>query len=204
MVRGDALVAVALVLYRAFPGTGRCLAYLPDGPAIDWHSQRPERYLDPLIAHLEKEGAFSVRIGPPLVVRHWDAATVAAGVADPSVRHLRDLPTDGIDGYALDAAERLRHLGWRRCKEEDGSGFGLGQPRYGCQIPLTGRSVNELRAALSPTGCSPCKPPRPAASESSGARPKTCPRSTACTGLQLSVTASSPAPSTTSGACGRR
>ncbi len=44
---GEALVAVALVLYRAFPGTGRCLAYLPDGPAIDWHSQRPERYLDP-------------------------------------------------------------------------------------------------------------------------------------------------------------
>nr|WSY55486.1 aminoacyltransferase [Streptomyces sp. NBC_00886] len=147
---GESLVAVALVLYRAFPGTGRCLAYLPDGPAIDWHSQRPERWLDPLIAHLEKEGAFSVRIGPPLVVRHWDAATVAAGIADPSVRHLRDLPTDGIDGYALDAAERLRRLGWRRCKENDGSGFGLGQPRYGCQIPLAGRSVSELRAGLSP------------------------------------------------------
>ncbi|MGW1210159.1 lipid II:glycine glycyltransferase FemX [Streptomyces sp. NPDC002499] len=146
----DEMVAVALVLYRAFPGTGRCLAYLPDGPAIDWHSQRPERYLDPLIEHLEKQGAFSVRIGPPLVVRHWDAATVAAGIADPAVRHLRDLPTDGIDGYALDIAERLGRLGWRRCKENDGSGFGLGQPRYGCRIPLAGRSVEDLREGLAP------------------------------------------------------
>ncbi|MGH1554812.1 peptidoglycan bridge formation protein FemAB, partial [Streptomyces sp. L7] len=86
----------ALVLYRAFPGTGRSLAYLPDGPAIDWRSQRLERWLDPLLAHLEKKGAFSVCIGPPLVVRHWDAATVAAGVADPAVRHLRG-SADGRD-----------------------------------------------------------------------------------------------------------
>ena len=110
----------------------RFLAYLPDGPAIDWRTPRLERWLDPLVAHLERIGAFSVRIGPPLVVRHWDAATVTAGIADPDVRHLRDLPAAGIDGLALDAAERLRRLGWRQCEEDDGSGFGLGQPRYGC------------------------------------------------------------------------
>ncbi|MCT9079163.1 lipid II:glycine glycyltransferase FemX [Streptomyces fulvoviolaceus] len=147
---GEKLVAAALVLYRPLPGTRRYLAYLPDGPAIDWRSPRPERWLDPFIAHLEKIGAFSVRIGPPLVVRHWDAATVAAGVADPDVRHLHDLPTDGLDGHALEAAERLRRLGWRRCEEDEGSGFGLGQPRYGCQIPLAGRSVDDLRAGLAP------------------------------------------------------
>ncbi|MCF1600301.1 lipid II:glycine glycyltransferase FemX, partial [Streptomyces muensis] len=144
------LVATALVLYRPLPGTRRFLAYLPDGPAIDWRTPRLERWLDPLVAHLRKIGAFSVRIGPPLVVRHWDAATVAAGVADADVRHLRDLPPDGIDGYALDVAERLGRLGWRRCEEDDGSGFGLGQPRYGCEIPLAGRSVDELRGALAP------------------------------------------------------
>lgn len=147
---GEALVAVALVLYRSLPGTRRCLAYLPDGPAIDWRNPRLERLLDPLLAHLEERGAFSVRIGPPLVVRHWDAATVAAGIADPGVRHLRELPADGLDGYALDAAERLGRLGWRRCGEDDGSGFGLGQPRYGSRIPLAGRSVAELREALAP------------------------------------------------------
>lgn len=144
------MVAAALVLYRPLPGTRRYLAYLPDGPAIDWRTPRPERWLDPLVAHLERIGAFSVRIGPPLVVRHWDAATVAAGIADPGVRHLRDLPAAGIDGYALDAAQRLRRLGWRPCDEDDDSGFGLGQPRYGCHIPLAGRSEDDLRGALAP------------------------------------------------------
>lgn len=147
---GEAMVAAALVLYRPLPGTRRYLAYLPDGPAIDWRTPRLERWLDPLVAHLERIGAFSVRIGPPLVVRHWDADTVAAGIADPAVRHLRDLPAAGIDGYALDAAERLRRLGWRPCAEDDGSGFGLGQPRYGCHIPLAGRSLDDLRDALAP------------------------------------------------------
>lgn len=144
------IVAAALVLYRPLPGTRRYLAYLPDGPAIDWRTPRLERWLDPLVAHLERIGAFSVRIGPPLVVRHWEPAVVAAGIADPDARHLRDLPAAGIDGYALDAAERLRRLGWRPCEEDDGSGFGLGQPRYGCHIPLAGRSVGDLRDALAP------------------------------------------------------
>ncbi|MEJ8669035.1 peptidoglycan bridge formation glycyltransferase FemA/FemB family protein [Streptomyces sp. MS1.AVA.1] len=147
---GDDMVATALVLYRPLPGTRRYLAYLPDGPAIDWRTPRLERWLDPLVAHLKRIGAFSVRIGPPLVVRHWDAADVTAGIADPAAGHLRDVPTAGIDGYALDAAERLRRLGWRRCEEDDGSGFGLGQPRYGCEIPLAGRSVDDLRDALAP------------------------------------------------------
>ncbi|MFG2548643.1 lipid II:glycine glycyltransferase FemX [Streptomyces sp. NPDC048581] len=147
---GEEMIATALVLYRPLPGTRRYLAYLPDGPAIDWRAPRLERWLDPLVAHLKRIGAFAVRIGPSLVVRHWDADTVAAGIADPDVHHLHDLPTAGIDGYALDVAERLGRLGWRRCAEDDGSGFGLGQPRYGCEIPLAGRSVDELRGALAP------------------------------------------------------
>ncbi|MEU6251896.1 peptidoglycan bridge formation glycyltransferase FemA/FemB family protein [Streptomyces sp. NPDC047043] len=147
---GKLMVAAALVLYRPLPGTRRFLAYLPDGPAIDWWSPRLEQWLDPLVAHVEERGAFSLRIGPPVVVRHWEAATVTAGIADPGVRHLHDLPAAGIDGYALDAAERLARLGWRRCEKDDGSGFGLGQPRYGCRIPIAGRSVSELREALAP------------------------------------------------------
>ncbi|MFI7399795.1 lipid II:glycine glycyltransferase FemX [Streptomyces sp. NPDC049541] len=147
---GSTMAAAALVLYRPLPGTRRCLAYLPDGPTIDWHHPRLERLLDPLVAHVEERGAFSLRIGPPLVVRHWEAAGVAAGIADPDVRHLHDLPADGLDAYALDVAERLGRLGWRRCEEDEGSGFGLGQPRYGCHIPLAGRSVDELRGALAP------------------------------------------------------
>ncbi|NNN33732.1 peptidoglycan bridge formation glycyltransferase FemA/FemB family protein [Streptomyces sp. S3(2020)] len=147
---GEALVAAALVLYRPLPGTRRFLAYLPDGPGIDWRDPRLERWLDPLVAHLEARGAFSVRIGPPVVVRQWDPGTVAKGVADPAVRHLNDLPAAAIDGYALDAAERLGRLGWRRCAEGDGNGFGLGQPRYGCLVPLDGRTADDLREGLAP------------------------------------------------------
>lgn len=147
---GETLVAAALVLYRHLPGTRRFLAYLPDGPAIDWRTPGLARLLDPLLDHLRRRGAFSVRIGPPVVVRHWDADTVTAGLADPDVRHLRELPAAGVDGFALDAGERLRQLGWRRCAEDEDSGFGLGQPRYGCQVPLAGRSVDELRESLAP------------------------------------------------------
>ncbi|MCZ4611447.1 peptidoglycan bridge formation glycyltransferase FemA/FemB family protein [Streptomyces sp. Lzd4kr] len=147
---GEVLIASALVLYRPLPGTRRCLAYLPDGPGIDWRAPRVDRWLDALVAHVERRGAFSLRMGPPLVVRHWEADTVAAGVADPDVRHLHDLPADGLDGYALDLAERLGRLGWRRCADGNGSGFGLGQPRYGCQVPLAGRSTDDLRDALAP------------------------------------------------------
>ncbi|MEU9917182.1 peptidoglycan bridge formation glycyltransferase FemA/FemB family protein [Streptomyces sp. NPDC051001] len=147
---GEALVAAALVLYRPLPGTRRFLAYLPDGPAIDWRDPRLERWLDPLVAHLEARGAFSVRIGPPVVVRQWDPGTVARGIADPAVRRLDDLSAAAIDGYALDAAERLGRLGWRRCAEGDGNGFGLGQPRYGCLVPLEGRTAEDLREGLAP------------------------------------------------------
>ncbi|MFI9758271.1 lipid II:glycine glycyltransferase FemX [Streptomyces sp. NPDC051963] len=146
----ESMTATALVLYRPLPGTRRFLAYLPDGPDIDWRTPRLERWLDPLVAHLEREGAFAVRIGPPVVVRCWDPSVVAAGVADPGVRHLHELPAADIDGFALDAGERLRQLGWRRCKENEGSGFGLGQPRFGCLIPLQERSVDDLRGALAP------------------------------------------------------
>ncbi|MFF7444855.1 MULTISPECIES: peptidoglycan bridge formation glycyltransferase FemA/FemB family protein [unclassified Streptomyces] len=145
---GGTMVTAALVLYRPLPGTRRFLAYLPDGPGIDWRDPRLERLLDPLVAHLEARGAFSVRIGPPVVVRQWDPTTVAAGIADPAVRHLRDLPAAAIDGYALDAAERLGRLGWRRCEEGGEHGFGLGQPRYGCLVPLAGRTADDLRAGL--------------------------------------------------------
>ncbi|MDN3020733.1 peptidoglycan bridge formation glycyltransferase FemA/FemB family protein [Streptomyces sp. S.PB5] len=147
---GEAMVAAALVLYRPLPGTRRFLAYLPDGPEIDWREARLERWLDPLVAHLEARGAFSVRIGPPVVVRQWEPGTVTSGIADPAVRRLHDLPAAAIDGYALDAAERLGRLGWRRCEEGDGNGFGLGQPRYGCLVPLEGRTADDLRGGLAP------------------------------------------------------
>ena len=36
--RGEQLVGTALVLYRQLPKVRRYLAYLPEGPVIDWES----------------------------------------------------------------------------------------------------------------------------------------------------------------------
>ncbi|MYW69111.1 peptidoglycan bridge formation glycyltransferase FemA/FemB family protein [Streptomyces sp. SID8379] len=147
---GPVMVAAGLVLYRSMPGTRRSLAYLPDGPSIDWRDRRLERWLEPLIAHVEARGAFSLRIGPPLVVRHWEPATVAEGIADSGVRHLHGMAADHIDGTALEVGERLRRLGWRPCADGDETGFGVGQPRFGCHVPLAGRSAREVREGLAP------------------------------------------------------
>ena len=48
-------------------------------------------WLDPMAAHLKAQGAFGVRIGPPVVTRRWSAAQVKEGIADPAVRRLADV-----------------------------------------------------------------------------------------------------------------
>ena len=81
------------MLYRQLPKVKRYLAYLPEGPVIDWDERATlGEWLDPMTAHLKKQGAFGVRMGPPVVTRRWTAAQVKAGIADPAVRRLDDLP----------------------------------------------------------------------------------------------------------------
>ena len=90
--RGSELVGVGLVLYRQLPRVKRYLAYLPEGPVIDWDGDDLEAWLAPMVAHLKAQGAFAVRMGPPVVTRRWSAEQVKAGVADESVRRLGDVP----------------------------------------------------------------------------------------------------------------
>ena len=90
--RGDELVGAALVLYRQLPRVKRYLAYLPEGPVIDWDDGDLAAWLAPMTAHLKKQGAFGVRMGPPVVTRRWSAAQVKEGIADPAVRRLGDVP----------------------------------------------------------------------------------------------------------------
>jgi vancomycin resistance protein VanK len=79
---GGELVGVALVLYRQLPRVKRYLAYLPEGPVIDWEADDLSAWLEPLAAHLRARGAFGIRIGPPVVTRRWSAAQVKDGIAD--------------------------------------------------------------------------------------------------------------------------
>ncbi|MFB7079471.1 lipid II:glycine glycyltransferase FemX [Streptomyces sp. NPDC056308] len=144
----ERIVGAGLVLHRPIPRTGRTLAYLPEGPVIDWHDTALRRWLEPMLAHLKAQGAFSVRMGPPVVVRRWDAETVKDAIAEPSAGRLRDVAADANEPQAAEVVEQLRALGWRQGEEDGGDGFGAGQPRYVFQVPFAGLPLEEIRRNL--------------------------------------------------------
>ena len=147
---GDRLAGAGLVLHRAVPRIGRTLAYLPEGPVLDWadaaRSGSLASWLDPMVAYLRAAKAFAIRMGPPVAVRRWDAATVKAAVADSSVRRLGDVPADvsELTGHAV--IGQLRAAGWRQ-QSADG-GFAAGQPQYVFQVPLADRDDAALLAGM--------------------------------------------------------
>ena len=95
-----------------------------------------------MTAHLKEKGAFGVRMGPPVVTRTWTAAQVKAGIADPAVRRLGDVPPESRDGTGARVVAQLDDLGWRRQAAE--GGFAAGQPQYVFQIPLAGRTEDDV------------------------------------------------------------
>jgi len=132
--RGDELVGAALVLYRQLPKVKRYLAYLPEGPVIDWASPDLGAWLEPMAAHLKSQGAFGIRIGPPVVTRRWEAAQIKDGIADDAVNTLTQLPPSDRSQVGAAVVSQLRELGWQ-CQSVAG-GFAAGQPQYNFQIPL--------------------------------------------------------------------
>jgi vancomycin resistance protein VanK len=134
--RADELVGAALVLYRQLPRVRRYLAYLPEGPVIDWDADYLSDWLAPMTRHLAGQGAFGIRMGPPVICRRWDAAAVKAGVADEAVRRLEDVPPTAREATGAHVVSQLRELGWRQQVSE--GGFAAGQPQYNFQIPLRG------------------------------------------------------------------
>ena len=94
---GGQLVGAGLVLYRSLPLLRRSLAYLPEGPVVDWSDDGLPDVLDALARYVKRRGAFGIRMGPPVVVRRWDAAAVKAAIADPAVARLTDVPATSTD-----------------------------------------------------------------------------------------------------------
>ena len=132
--RGGDLVGAGLVLYRRVPRSRRSLAYLPEGPVLDWSDEDLAAWLTPMAAHLRRAGAFGVRMGPPVVTARWSAAQVKNGIADPGVRRLADLPPVDRSAAGAQVVSQLRDLGWRHQGAD--AGFALGQPQYVFVIPL--------------------------------------------------------------------
>lgn len=148
---GDDLVGTGLVLYRPIPRTPWSLAYVPEGPCAPWVEGHPlagDAWATPLAEYLKKRRAFTAKIGPPVVIRRWEAATLKAAIANGEVKRLRDLPPDHHDARADKLIADLRSAGWQQ-EAGDGAGFGDVQPRYVFQVPLAGRTLDELMAGFS-------------------------------------------------------
>jgi lipid II:glycine glycyltransferase (peptidoglycan interpeptide bridge formation enzyme) len=144
--RDDELVGAGLVLYRRLPKVKKYLAYLPEGPLLDWGADDLADALDAMRDHLKAAGAFGIRMGPPVVVRTWAADTVKDAIADPSVARLGDVPPDGVGEQGEAVRHHLEAAGWRR-QSSDG-GFSAGQPQYVFQIPLAGRTADDVLAGM--------------------------------------------------------
>ena len=142
----ERLVGVGLVLLRQLPKLKRYLAYLPEGPVLDWDTDDLASWLTPMTEHLKTRGAFAVRMGPPVVLRRWDAAAVKAGIADDSVRRLGDLPPAERTPVGARVVGALEGLGWRKVAVE--GGFSAGQPAYNFQVPLAGRTEDDVLAGM--------------------------------------------------------
>nr|AGS49984.1 tRNA-dependent lipid II--amino acid ligase [uncultured bacterium esnapd26] len=139
---GGRLVGAGLVLHRPVPRFDRfTLAYLPEGPVIDW-SGAIGAWLDPLAAYLKEHGAFAIRLGPPVVTDTWSAAQVKEGIADPEIRRLTDVPGQWADPVGARVSSGLKDAGWLPQNPQDG--FGVGHPQFKYEVPLAGRTEDEL------------------------------------------------------------
>ena len=141
----DRLVGAGLVLYRWVPRIKRALAYLPEGPDIEWLDTRGiDAWLAPLLRHVRAHGAFSVKIGVPVIVREWHNETVKQGIGPG--RRLRDLTPDSENTAAISLRDALIAAGWKQ--QESAAGFGDVQPRYVFQVDLEGQTEESLLAGL--------------------------------------------------------
>jgi lipid II:glycine glycyltransferase (peptidoglycan interpeptide bridge formation enzyme) len=136
------LVGAGLVLLRQVPKVKKFLAYLPEGPVIDWSADDLGAWLSPMVEHLDDKGAFGVRMGPPVPLRRWSAATVKAALADGTAKRLADVPADVTEPVGERVVAVLRELGWKA--PDAAGGFSAGQPQYVFQVPMAGRSEDEL------------------------------------------------------------
>ncbi|SDV02335.1 Lipid II:glycine glycyltransferase (Peptidoglycan interpeptide bridge formation enzyme) [Microlunatus sagamiharensis] len=139
-------VGAGLVLYRQLPRLKKYLAYLPEGPNIDWLGGNVHSWLVPLAGHLKKAGAFGIRIGPPVVSRRWGADTVKRAIADERITRLSEAVPDEVQHRASALRQALRDLGWHPPSEDEG--FAAGQPRFVFQLPLDGETPESLLAGM--------------------------------------------------------
>jgi len=143
----DVLVGAGLILYRDAPVVPRALAYLPEGPDIDWLDERGfgiDAWLKPLIAHAKKQRAFTVKIGVPVEIRRWDGDLIKDSVG--AAARLSDVAPSATDSRAVALKDQLGKLGWTQQRVDEG--FGDVQPRFVYMVDVAGKSDEELLSSF--------------------------------------------------------
>ena len=91
-------------------------------------------------------------MGPPVALRRWEADTIKAAMADrratadPPRGSARSWPT-GTPGPARTRRRAAPRRGWTQ-QATTGAGFGDVQPRYVFQVPLAGRTLDDVFAGF--------------------------------------------------------
>lgn len=140
---GDEIVGAGLVLLRKVPKLNKFLAYLPEGPNLDWTSNNLPNALNALVEYLKPLGVFQIKMGPHVWVRRWSAETLKNAISNGSAKSISELAADETNQTGLQLITHLRRLGWRQPEVTD-SGFGDYQPRFVFQLDLKAKSEEEL------------------------------------------------------------
>ncbi|GAB3619983.1 peptidoglycan bridge formation peptidyltransferase VanK-Sc [Glutamicibacter endophyticus] len=140
----DTLVGTALVLHRAAPVIRKTLAYVPDGPVIDFAAHTPAEVLNPLASYLRNRGAFQLRVGPGLMRKTWAAGVVRKSLGKEGLRSLEDLEPAQRSEQGEQLVQTLRDLGY--AKQETGMDFAVGQPEYVARVSLRDAAGEQLEA----------------------------------------------------------
>jgi lipid II:glycine glycyltransferase (peptidoglycan interpeptide bridge formation enzyme) len=131
---GDEQVGAALVLMRPAPVVRKSLAYLPDGPVIDFAQFSPESVLRTLSEHLKANGAFALRIGPSVNTTTWKAVDVRKAMGSGQLEDLSQLEHTKNSAAADAVTAALQSLGFNHL--DSGMDFAAGQPEYVARVPL--------------------------------------------------------------------
>ena len=141
---GDELVGAGLILLRKVPKVEKYLAYLPEGPDLNWvNNSDVERALKALVVFAKDRGVFQIKMGPHTWVRRWQAETLKSVIALESAKVIGEVPPDEVNQSGIALLSQLKAMGWKQRKAE-ASGFGDYQPRYVFQIDLAGKTEEQI------------------------------------------------------------
>ncbi len=140
----DELVGAGLMLLRKVPKVEKYLAYLPEGPDLNWEKTSDvEQALDALVVFAKARGVFQIKMGPHTWVRRWHSETLKAAISQEVAKVIGQVPADEVNEAGIALLSQLTKLGWKQ-REAEASGFGDYQPRYVFQIDLAGKTEEQI------------------------------------------------------------